>query len=213
MVDKEQQNNYFGDMKGYIDKINSILAEKNSWKTIAFISSGISILAVSGMIYIGSASKFVPMVFYTDTSGAMQFGGIASDNLRITQPMVANQVAEYIISLRQIPMDMDVKTEYLNKLKMMTDPAVYTNIVYPMLKDRYTNNIGKSIKVRIKNVIPISNTTYQIDWVETENQQNRGIYRSTISFTMTDKFTDPAVALYDPLGLVINDININQEVE
>lgn len=206
-------NPYFNEMKGYVDQRDSLKASVNSWKTVALLTSVVSIFAVSGMIYIGAKSKFIPMVFYTDTSGAMQFGGLASDNLRITQPMIANQLAEYVISLRQIPLDLEIKTEYLNKLKMMSNSKIYSDVIYPMVKDRYVSNVDKTIKVKIRNVIPIGKSTYQIDWDETMGQRIIGKYKSSITFSMNNNFTDPAVALYDPLGIVVNDVNINQEVE
>lgn len=206
-------NPYFSEIKGYLDQRDYFKSVAATWRTLCFVLALITLIAVSGGIWIGSKSKFVPMVFYTDSSGSMQFGGIASDNLRITNSMVANQISDYLIAARQVPVDMDIKSQYLDKVKMMSNNQVYENIVLPMITDRYVQNVGQTIKVKIRNVIPISKTAYEIDWEELKAGKLIGKFKSTISFTMNSDFSDPAVALNDPLGIVINDININQEVQ
>lgn len=213
-LDKYEVNNpYFAEIKGYLDQRDYFKSIAATWRTLCFVLAIITLIAVSGGIWIGAKSKFVPMVFYTDSSGSMQFGGIASDNLRITNSMIANQISDYLIAARQVPIDMDIKSQYLDKVKMMSNNQVYENVVLPMITDRYVQNMGQTIKVKIRNVIPISKTAYQIDWEELKDNRLIGKFKSTISFTMNLDFSDPAVALNDPLGIVINDININQEVQ
>ncbi len=210
---KIDNSTMLGDMKGYIDKYNHALSTAAAWKTIAFTLAIALIMAIGGLTYIGSKSKYIPMVFYTDNSGAMQFGGVVSENLRITEPMIANQMNDYLVALRQIPKDIEIKNEYMAKVKMMSTTQVFDNIVIPMIKDRYTANIDQTIKVKVRNVLPIAKDTYQIDWDEILNQKVIGRFKGSFKFALNPDLNDPVVKLYDPLGIVVSDININQEVQ
>ena len=207
-----QSDSYYLDAKGYVDLRSSDKASTATWRIIAFVLAFITALAVSGLIFIGSQTKFIPMVFYTDSKGAMQYGGVASDHLKITQPMLANQLADYIISLRQIPQDMDLKNQYMRKIKMMSTNELFSNNIIPMIKERYTKNIGVTVKVTIRNVLPIGQNTWQLDWEEAIDTRLIGKFKGTVTFTINPSIFDPAILLYDPLGIVISDVNINQEV-
>ena len=209
------ENPYFNEIKGYLDIRSADRANAAMWRMIAFILSFITLLAVSGMIWLSSQSKFIPMVFYTDQNGAMGFGGIANQRLKITQPMIANQLKDYIIDLRQLPLDDDLRNQYLRQVKMMTVPDLFNNTLVPAIMERYKSNVGRSIKVNITNVYPVNKgqTTWTVEWDETVGSTTIGSFKGSISFTLDSTIVDPLILLYDPLGMVINDVNINQEVQ
>jgi type IV secretion system protein VirB5 len=205
-------NPYFNEIKGYRD----LRATDKVSRTIGWVFGvfGLTIGAICciGMIFIGSKSKFIPMVYIADSHGGLVYSGVATDPLKITQPMLANQLADYIVSLRQIPQDMDLKNQYMRKIKIMSAPDLFSNTIIPMVKDRYMGNVGKTVKVAIRNIIPISKNTWQLDWDEKIGELPDNRFKGTITFTLNPNITDPAVLLYDPLGIVVNDININQEI-
>ncbi|MCC2645156.1 MAG: conjugal transfer protein TrbF, partial [Burkholderiales bacterium] len=154
----------------------------------------------------------IPMVYMADSKGGLTYSGVVTDVLRITQPMLANQLKDYIIDLRQIPQDIELKDQYMRKVKMMSTPDLFTNSVIPMIKNRYTANEGKTLKVTIKNILPISKNTWQIDWEEQVGDMPADRFKGTVTFTLNQDIVDPAILLYDPLGIVVSDININQEI-
>lgn len=208
-------NPYFGDFKGYLDLRSRDRASAAMWRNISFIQSVINILLVAGLIYIASLSKYVPMVFYTDQNGAMVFGGIANQRLVITEPMIANQLADYLIALRQLPIDDDLRNEYLRKVKMMTKPSLFDNTLVPAITERYKSNVGQSIKVKVTNVYPTNTgkTTWTVEWNELLNSRVQGSYKAAITMSMDSSITDPLILLIDPLGIVVTDINISQEIK
>ena len=214
-LESTSENPYFGDLKGYLDLRSRDRASAAMWRNIAFILSFIVILAVSGIIYVASLGKYVPMVFYTDTNGAMVFGGIANQKLVITEPMIANQLADYLISLRQLPIDDDLRNEYLRKVKMMTKPSLFDNTLVPQITERYKSNVGQSIKVKVTNVYPTNSgkTTWTVEWNELLNSRVLGSYKAAITMSMDSSITDPLILLVDPLGIVVTDINISQEIK
>jgi type IV secretory pathway TrbF-like protein len=207
----DSNNPYINEIKGYLDLRSydrvTIAAQRN----IIFILMVIVLATVIGLIYIGKASKFIPMVFYTDRNGAMFYGGIATEKLEVTEPMVANQLAQYIQGLREVPKDIAVRTEDVRKVLMMSTPTLYSQIATPNFELRYKED-APLVYIKIKNVLPLSANAYQIDWEE--NSDNRiTTWRASISFTMDNEINDPKVRLYNPLGILVNGININQEIQ
>lgn len=207
-----RENPYFNEIKGYRDlRAADKISRSMGWFFGVF---GLTIAAVCccGMIYIGSKSKYIPMVYMANSNGGLTYSGVATDVLKITQPMLANQLKDFIIDLRQIPQDTELKNQYMHKVKMMSTSDLFTNSIIPMVKDRYIANSGKTIKVTIKNVLPISKNTWQVDWEEQNGDMPADKFKGSITFTLNQNIDDPEVLLYDPLGIVVSDININQEV-
>ena len=205
-------NPYFNDIKGYYDVRSADKINVSMWRIFGLIGLAIGVIGVSGMIYIGSQAKFVPMIFYTDAQGGMQYGGVVTNRLKITQPMLANQLADYIVALRQVPLDVELKSQYMRKVKMMTKEALFNNGLIPVFTERYNSYLGKTLKINVRNTIPISKDTWEITWDEVSNNILIGTFKGMITFTINSTITDTAILLYDPLGIVVNDININQEI-
>lgn len=207
----DPNNPYHNEIKGYLDLRSydrvTIAAQRN----VILILLLIVLSTVIGLIYIGKASKFIPMVFYTDRNGAMVYGGIATEKLDVSEPMIANQLAQYIQGLREVPKDIAIRTEDVRKVKMMSDNEVYNQIATPTFELRYKED-APLVYIKIKNVFPISATAYQIDWEEQSNG-NVTRWKSSVSFTLDNEITDPKVRLYNPLGILVNGVNINQEIQ
>ncbi len=203
---------YFNEIKGYRDLRDADKVSRSMGFFFGVFGLTIGAICCAGMIFIGSKSKFVPMVFIADSHGGLVYSGVVTDTLKINQPMLANQLADYIVSLRQIPQDMELKNQYMRKVKMMSTADLFTNTVIPMIQDRYMANVGKTVKISVKNIIPIGKSTWQLDWEEKIGELPANRFKGTLTFTLNPKIVDPAVLLYDPLGIVVSDININQEV-
>lgn len=205
-------NPYFNEIKGYLDLRSydrvTIAAQRNAILLLIIVI----LFCIVGLIWIGKSSKFIPMVFYTDRNGSMVYGGIATEKLEISQPMVENQLARYIEGLRQVPTDLSVRTEYVRKVKMLSDTDVYDQVAVPTFENRYKDG-APNIYVTIRNIIPVDANTYQVDWDETANKVAVTTWKAMISFTMDNEIDDPQVRLYNPLGIQITGLNINQEIQ
>ena len=202
-------NPYFTEKKGYVDLRANDKLDKATYKVITFISLFIAILAVCGCIYVGTKSKFIPMIYKENSQGGIMFVGYPDGPLRITSNMIGNQIAEYIIAARRIPQDMDLKTEDSKKVKSMTAQTLFSSYVQNMLISRYELYANKTLKITIRNILPTGKNTWQMDWDENSDGTFIGKYKASITFTLQNDLTDPAKLLNNPLGLVVTDLNIS----
>ncbi|MBY0244297.1 MAG: type IV secretion system protein [Sphingobacteriaceae bacterium] len=204
---------YYHEIMGYLDlrsyDLVTIAAQRNAILLLIIVI----LFLVTGITWIGVKSKFIPMVFYTDRNGSMVYGGIATEKLVITEPMVEDQLVRYIEALRQVPTDLAVRTEYVRKVKMLSDSSVYHDVAVPTFEERYKEG-APNIYIKIRNILPINDTAYQIDWDETVAGSPITIsWKASISFTMNNEIDDPLIRIYNPLGIQINGLNINQEIQ
>ncbi len=210
---KYNENPYFQEKKGYVDLRGNDKLDKATYKVIAIVCLGIATIAISGMIYIGSKSKFIPMLYKESNEGGLTFVGYASDPLKLTNNMIGNQLVGYIEALRRVPQDLDLKNDYSKRVRMMTNPSLFDNILVNMLIERYTNNVGKAVMVTVKNVLPIGKNTWQLDWDESTSGVVLGRYKGSITFNMQKDLIDPTKLIYDPLGIVVTDVSISPELK
>ena len=210
---KYNENPYFQEKKGYVDLRGNDKLDKATYKIIAMVCLGITTLAVSGMIYIGAKSKFIPMLYKESNQGGLTFVGFASDSLKLTNNMIGNQLVGYIEALRRVPQDVDLKNDYSKRVRRMTATQLFDNVLVNTLIERYTDNVGKTVMVTVKNVLPISKNTWQLDGDESTDGVVLGRYKCSITFNMQKDLIDATKLIYDPLGIVVTDVSISPELK
>lgn len=209
----ELENPYFTNRKGFMDRLDAERANTASWKFIAWFSNVITVIAVLGCIYAANLPNVVPFIFKEDGSGGLTAMGIVNQEMHVNQQMVANQIASFIIGLREVPTSVEIKKRYVTRVQMMSTQALFHNVLAKMLKDSYMNAGNNEVLITIKSIIPLSKNTWELSWVENNtNNNNLGEYKATISIELSKEFKNSSSLIYNPIGLVVTDININKVI-
>lgn len=209
----ELENPYFTNRKGFMDRLDTERANTASWKFIAWFSNVVTVIAVVGCIYAANLPNVVPFIFKEDGSGGLTAMGIADQEMHINQKMIANQIASFIIGLREVPTSVDIKKRYVTRVQMMSTQPLFHNVLAKMLKESYTKAGNNEIFVTIKSIIPLSKNTWELNWTETgTNDSKLGEYKATLSIELSKEFKNSSSLIYNPIGLVITDININKVI-
>jgi len=207
------ENPYFTNRKGFMDRLDAERANTASWRFIAVFSNVITVIAVIGCIYAANLPNVVPFIFKEDGSGGLTAMGIANQEMHVNQQMIANQISSFIIGLREVPTSVDIKKRYVTRVEMMSTPALFHNVLAKMLKDSYVKAGSSEVFITIKSIIPLSKNTWELNWVETgTNDTNLGEYKATLSIELSKEFTNSSSLIYNPIGLVVTDININKVI-
>lgn len=207
-----KDNPYFKELSGFRDLRANDKVTRAALTNIIYFLLLVILVLVIGITIIGTQSKIKTMVFMSDSKGALAYGGFAEDKLKITSPMIANQLADYLIALRQIPQDMDLKNAYLLRVKAMSTPELFNSSIIPMIKQRYANLKGNTIKVTVHSILPIGKYSWQIDWDEVSGNNPKVKYKGNITFMMNPNINDQRLLLINPLGIIVSDFNYNQEM-
>ena len=126
---QEIDNPYFTNQKGFADRLDAERANTASWKFITFMSNIITVVAVVGCIYAANLPNVVPFIFKEDGSGGLTAMGIANEEMHVDKQMVANQIALFIVGLREIPTSVEIKKRYVTRVEMMSTPALFHNVL------------------------------------------------------------------------------------
>ena len=122
------------------------------------------------------------------------------------------ELADFIISLRQVPIDNELRGQYVRKVKMMSTASLFLNQLAPMLREEYQNSGTRTIKVDITSVLPVNKETWDLEWKESIDGKESGKYKAMISYSRDTSIKDPTIMIYNPLGIIVKDVNINKEI-
>ena len=82
-----------------------------------------------------------------------------------------------------------------------------------MLKEEYANIGTGTQSITINSVFPVSKDTWEIDWTEYKNSSQSGKYKAIINYARNPvPIKDPTEIVWNPIGLLVKDISINQVI-
>lgn len=207
------ENPYLDNRKVWNEIIGQEKANAVMWRLVAFISMGITTIAVVGIIYAAQLPDVVPFLFKENGAGGITALGIPNTAYRPDNKIIANQLAEYVSALRQVPLADELRRRNVHRVKMMTDNNLFNSQVAQMMREEYADIGSGEQLIDIKTIMPVAKNVWQIDWIEIKNGITTGRYKATVNYVQNpQKFKDPEEMLWNPVGILIKDINVNRVI-
>lgn len=187
-------------------------AEKANWRLFAFFNMVIALVAVSGAVYIGSKSKFIPMVVEVDKLGQTLAVKVLNEAPTDVNTEVYREMFDLIENLRTVSTDRDDNNRRLNKGFSRLTGAAYT-YVKSELKKAPPNEVGssKTVQIEVRTALPTTGKSWQIDWEEHSRNlagEDMGTeyWRATVQYKLepSDK---PSFFSRNPIGLKVPEIS------
>ncbi len=202
-------------------RISEFFWKYRAWQLLTIISMLIALIAVSGMIYIGSQSKFIPYIVEVNKLGETIVVGKTQTGTIKDPRIIRAKVASFIDTLRLVSIDPALQRNYIYKTYdslRRGDPAFEkANIFY---QDNKTNpfilgeNISRNIEITSLN--RQTDETYQVDWLE-KTYDKKGIllhvkeFRALVTVFLSPIDVESVDKLIEnPLGIFIKDYNISE---
>ena len=138
----------------------------------------IALAAVGGMIYIGSQSKFIPLVFQQDSTKNIISMTRADRLPEAKVDDYRSAVADFISHLRLVTPDTDLQGKAVWRAYAYLapgDPATTKANAYLNASpsaNPFTRAIHETVSIEIKSVLQQSQNTWQIDWRETVHHRD-----------------------------------------
>ncbi len=202
-------------------RISEFFWKYRAWQILTILSMLITLVAISGIIYIGSQSKFIPYIVEVNKLGETVVVGKAHTGTIKDPRIIRAKVANFIDTLRLVSIDPALQRNYIYKTYdslRRGDPAFEkANIFY---QDNKTNPfiLGESISrnVEITSLNRQTDETYQIDWLE-KTYDKKGIllyvkeFRALVTVFLSPIDVESVDKLIEnPLGIFIKDYNISE---
>ena len=196
------------------DTFMRLAAQAANWRLFAFFAIGVAALSVGGMAYIGSQSKFVPMLVEVDKLGQTLAVRALTGNDAITDSsrLVYREIFEVIENLRTVTTDRLANNDRMGKgFTRLTGSA--RNYVRTELKKAPPNEVGttKSVQIRVKTALKLAGKSWQVDWEEhsfTLAGEVIGVelWRATLQYDLLPS-DDIQVIRVNPIGFTVSDIS------
>ena len=189
-------------------------------------SSVCSLVWPVGMIHIGSQSKFVPYVIEVDKLGQTLPVSVADKAAPADPRIVSSLLARAITLARMVTPDVVVQRNAIFELYASldsSDPAALKMQEY-LGSDSDTSPFKRAAKetvdVQITSVIPQSDETWQVDWMETVRARGDGSIISRFRMRAlvriyvvppTNRTSEEQIRK-NPLGIFIRDFNWSKQL-
>lgn len=196
------------------DRFLRLAAQAANWRTFAFISLFIASIAVSGAIYIGAQSKYVPMLVEVDKLGrTLAVRALTGDDaVTDSKRLVYRELFDLVENLRTVTTDIAANKTNLNRgFSRLTGAAA--EYVRTELRKAPPNEVGasKTVQVDVKTALRISDNTWQVEWEEHSFDLKGAVigvenWKATIGFKLTPMETEEAIRK-NPIGFIVPELN------
>lgn len=183
--EKEEKNPYLSARKHWNSNVGSIMSEKLMWQVIAIISLLITLYSVSGIISIGSESKYIPYIVEKDTStGTVSAGGVVYPSKTADKIVFQAAASDYIFYSRMVTADAAMQRKSIFKVYSMLadhDPAFsqMNEWMRSEGKTPFDRAAKELVNIEIKSALPQTGDTWQIEWVETVRDRQGALISTT----------------------------------
>jgi type IV secretion system protein TrbF len=213
------KNVYLEGRREWNERYGEYIAREHAWKSGFFIMGLISVVCAGGMAYSCSQSKLVPYVVAIDklgsTVGVQRADVAAKPDARI----IRAQLARWIENVRGVYQDAGaerVNIEYAYAMLRRSDPAFVKLNEYFGKHDPFERAKAEGVEVQIGSVIPISDTTWGVQWKETVHSSKGELINSTeYQANLTIVINSPtreATLLKNPMGIYIKNYDWSERL-
>ncbi|MFN7094934.1 MAG: type IV secretion system protein [Burkholderiales bacterium] len=192
------------------------IENKSAWRNVAILAVLALVLVAVGAMYMVNQDKHKVLVFEKDSLGNITTLGLATTTFKVDNKMIAHQLANFVIALREVPLDVALKRRNIDMLHKMIEPKLQT-VIDQMLIEQYTKAKDEQILVNIKSIKPLEGgKSWEISWQESPANllnSTEGItsWSTSVTFSRLDT-VDPSVQLVNPIGLFITYIHPVQDI-
>lgn len=221
--DKKTVNPYLAARNEWNERYGSYIVQRNVMAAFTLCALLLTILAVAGVVYIGSQSKFIPYVVAVDDLGRTVSVGTAQQAAAPTQKMIKAQLAEFIRNVRSVTSDRRVQKAWLkNAYAMMDrrDPAgVYIQEYFgggDGPRSPYVRAATETVEVNVSTILALSSESWEIEWTEIVRDNsgaviNTLLMRGLFQIRIAAPETEDAI-LKNPAGVFVKSISWSEKL-
>lgn len=201
---------YVSARREYMERYGDLVKNAHSWKLIAFGSMGITFLLAGGLVAVSHQSKVVPYAVELNGHGEV----VRVQRADLLSAPNANQIRaslrSWVIGARAVYGDRYAMKNLIDQTYAMTypdSPAFKELAEYHRSNDPYQRAARETVTVDVKVVVPISDTSWQVEWTETTKELSGKVVSVKDmqgNFTVAvSPPTDANQIMLNPLGLYV----------
>jgi type IV secretory pathway TrbF-like protein len=179
----ESENPYLAARRTWNDHVSGVVASRQMALLGGVLCLLIALASVGGMTYIGSQSRFIPMVVQVDKLG-QHAAAMTADRAQPADPRVVRaSVAAWIADARLVTPDVALQRRAVLQVYTMLSPNdAATTKMNEWLNGAETSSpfkraTNETVSIEIETVLGQTGETWQVDWIET-TRDRQGAFKS-----------------------------------
>ena len=216
-------NPYLNAQRTWNDHVGRIMSSRRMWQMVAMVCLLIALVAVGGIVEIGRQSKIVPYVVEVNQLGEALAIRPAQAAQAADPRVIEATVAAFVSEARLVTPDVTLQREavlHVYAVLSSNDPA--TIKMNEWLNGTPESNPFKRaatemVSIDIKSVMPQTDSTWQIDWVETVRDRKgviKGVpcrMRALITVYVAPPTAEEQIR-QNPLGIFVRDFSWTKQL-
>ena len=213
--ERRAPNPYLDGRRAWNSHVDRAYAAQHTWQLMGVAGLLIGLAGVAGIAYVGSKSKFVPYVIEVNKLGEAVSVGPAREAGPADPRVVRASLASFIASARLVTPDVTLQREAIFRTYAMLhskDPAAQQmNEWYNGSKDAspFARAAKVTVTTDINSVLPISGSTWQVDWQETTRDRAGALVGQPVHMrAMLTVYLEPPATTGDEAAIQRNPLGI-----
>jgi len=206
----ELHNPYLSARREWDERYGEFITRARNWRTMAIVSAVVALIATGGMLWQAARSRVIPFVVLVDSLGRPIASGLAEQASVGDDRLRRAVIQDWIENVRMVTTDGIAQRRAIDHVYAYiasgTNAQAFISDFYrndPPFKRAQTGTVS----VEVKSVLPTSDRTFEVDWIETARDLFGGV-KSTDhwkgSFTIAlNAPTEERQARINPLGLYV----------
>jgi type IV secretion system protein TrbF len=206
----EQYNPYLVARREWDERYGDQITRARNWRKMAALCALIALLETGGLLWMSARSRVLPFVVLLDHLGRPVASGIAGETSSNDDRVKRATMFTWVENLRLVTTDGVAQRKAID--------FVYAHIANGSSAEAFINDFYRSdppskraqtqtVSIEVQSVLPTSDRTYEVDWVET-TRDLYGAIKATDhwkgSFTIAiNPPSDERLARINPLGVYV----------
>jgi len=206
----EIYNPYLAARKEWDERYGEFITRARNWRTAAMISALVALLATAGLVWLTAKSHVIPFVVLIDSLGRPVASGLAEQTSVGDDRLRRAVIQDWIENVRMVTTDGIAQRRAIDRvyahIASGTSAQAFISDFYrndPPFKRAQTDTVS----VEVKSVLPTSDRTFEVDWIETSRDLYGNVKSSDHwkgSFTIAlNAPTEERQARVNPLGVYL----------
>ena len=167
---REAHNPYLAARREWDERYGDLITRARNWRTMAALCALTGLVAAGGMAWLSVRSRVVPFVVLVDNLGRPVASGVADQTSLNDDRLKRSNIFNWVENLRTVSTDGVAQRKAIDRvyaeIASGSEAQTFISDYYrgdPPFKRAETETVA----VEVKSVLPTSDRTYEVEWVET----------------------------------------------
>jgi type IV secretion system protein VirB5 len=211
-VDTLPFNPYVAARREWDERYGEIITRAKNWRALAILSAMGALVAVTGIVILSARSKVVPFVVAIDSLGRTVAAGPAEVTTTADEKLKKAVLFTWIEELRLVTTDPFAQRKAIDHVYVhlaMGSEAQASVTAFYRADPPQKRGQSQTVSIDVKSVLPNSNRTYEIEWIETTHDLNGGVistdhWKGSFMIAINPP-TEERLMRVNPLGIYVTD--------